>query len=137
MGPDRPDDDSRRGRRRSRAQDEQDRRVRQHQQPAPDPYDLGHAVYEFIEAKYGAEGVRQFLFALRKSVIGGGEDAYEEALRMKPEEFDQAFERYLKERFKAFRDKERPADYGRDLAPIRKKRTTQKRCRSRPRRLAT
>jgi WD40-like Beta Propeller Repeat len=85
------------------------------------PYDLGHSVYEFIEAKYGAEGVRQFLFALRKSVIGGGEDAYEEALRMKPEEFDQAFERYLKDRFKAFRDKERPADYGRDLAPDQEK----------------
>jgi hypothetical protein len=80
-------------------------------------YNLGHAVFEFIEAKYGKEGIRQFLFALRKSVIGGGEDAYEEALRMKPDEFDQAFERYLKERFKPFRDKERPADYGRDLAP--------------------
>jgi hypothetical protein len=85
------------------------------------PYDLGHAVYEFIEAKFGVEGVRQFLFALRKSVIGGGEDAYEEALRMKPEEFDQAFERYLKERFKPFRDKERPGDYGRDLAPNQEK----------------
>src|SRR6185295_8963262 len=63
-------------------------------------YNLGHAVFEFIEAKFGKEGIRQFLFALRKSVIGGGEDAYEEALRMKPDEFDQAFERYLKERFK-------------------------------------
>jgi hypothetical protein len=80
-------------------------------------YNLGHAVFEFIEAKYGKEGIRQFLFALRKSVIGGGEDAYEEALRMKPDEFDQAFERYLKDRFKPFRDKERPADYGRNLAP--------------------
>jgi hypothetical protein len=80
-------------------------------------YNLGHAVFEFIEAKYGKEGIRQFLFALRKSVIGGGEDAYEEALQMKPDEFDQAFERYLKDRFKPFRDKERPIDYGRDLAP--------------------
>jgi len=80
-------------------------------------YNLGHAVFEFIESKFGREGVRNFLFALRKSVIGGGEDAYEEAFQMKPEEFDSAFERYLKERFKPFRDKERPADYGRDLAP--------------------
>ena len=56
-----------------------------------------------------------------KSVIGGGEDAYEEALKMKPEEFDQAFDRYLKERFKPFRDKERPADYGRSLAPDKDK----------------
>src|SRR6185503_19132996 len=52
---------------------------------------------------------------------GGGEDAYEEGLRMKKDEFDQAFERYLKERFKPFRDKERPADYGRDLSPNKEK----------------
>ena len=84
-------------------------------------YNLGHAVFEFIEAKYGKEGIRQFLFALRKSVIGGGEDAYEEALKLKKEEFDEAFERYLKERFKPFRDKERPADYGRDLSPNKEK----------------
>ena len=84
-------------------------------------YNLGHAVFEFIEAKFGKEGIRQFLFSLRKSVIGGGEDAYEEALKMKKDEFDQAFERYLKDRFKPFRDKERPADYGRDLAPNQEK----------------
>ncbi|HEX2341745.1 MAG TPA: hypothetical protein VHI98_14815, partial [Vicinamibacterales bacterium] len=47
--------------------------------------------------------------------------AYEEALRLKPEEFDQQFEKYLKDRFKPFRDKERPQDYGRDLAPKRGK----------------
>ena len=80
-------------------------------------YNLGHAVFEFVESRWGKEGIRQFLFALRKSVIGGGEDAYEEALRLTPEEFDQQFEKYLKDRFKPFRDKERPADYGRDLAP--------------------
>src|SRR6185436_10162864 len=84
-------------------------------------YNLGHAVFEFIEAKFGKEGIRQFMFALRKSVIGGGEDAYEEALRMKKDEFDQAFDRYLKDRFKPFRDKERPADYGRDLSPNRER----------------
>jgi hypothetical protein len=86
-------------------------------------YNLGHAVFEFIEAKYGKEGIRQFMFALRKSVIGGGEDAYEEALKLKKDEFDDAFERYLKERFKPFRDKERPADYGRDLSPNKEKTT--------------
>ena len=80
-------------------------------------YNLGHAVFEFIESRWGKEGIRQFLFSLRKSVIGGGEDAYEEAFRMTPEEFDQAFDRYLKDRFKPFRDRERPADYGRNLAP--------------------
>ena len=84
-------------------------------------YNLGHAVFEFMEAKWGKEGIRQYMFALRKSVIGGGEDAYEEAFKMKKEDFDQAFERYLKDRFKPFRDKERPVDYGRDLSPNREK----------------
>jgi hypothetical protein len=85
------------------------------------PYNLGHAAFEFIEAKWGKEGLRQFLFALRKAVIGGGESAYEEAFRLKPEEFDEQFDKYLKDRFKPFRDKELPADYGRDLAPKRGK----------------
>ena len=80
-------------------------------------YNLGHAVFEFIESRWGKEGLRQFLFSLRKSVIGGNDDAYEEALRLTPDEFDQQFEKYLKDRFKPFRDKERPADYGRNLAP--------------------
>jgi hypothetical protein len=81
------------------------------------PYSMGHACFEFIESRWGQEGLRQFLFALRKSVIGGGENAYEEAFRLKPEEFDEQFDKYLKDRFKPFRDKERPADYGRNLAP--------------------
>src|SRR5687768_17988645 len=49
------------------------------------PYNLGHAAFEFIESKWGKEGLRQFLFALRKNVIGGGESAYEEAFRLKAE----------------------------------------------------
>ncbi len=80
-------------------------------------YNLGHAVFEFIEERFGKEGLRGFLFALRKSVIGGSEGAYDEAFNMSAEEFDITFDRYLKERFKPFRDKERPADYGRDLSP--------------------
>ncbi len=84
-------------------------------------YNLGHAVFEFMESKWGKEGVRQYVFSLRKSVIGGGNSAFEEAFRIKPDEFDQQFEKYLKDRFKPFRDKERPLDYGRDLSPDKRK----------------
>jgi hypothetical protein len=80
-------------------------------------YSLGHATFEFIRDRWGLEGLRQFLFSLRKSVVGGNQSAYEEALKVTPEEFDDQFDRYLKDRFRPFRDKERPADYGRDLAP--------------------
>src|SRR5689334_2502705 len=61
------------------------------------------------------------MFALRKSVIGGGDSAYEEAFKLKPDEFDEAFDKYMKDRFKPFRDKERPQDYGKDLSPKRGK----------------
>jgi Tol biopolymer transport system component len=82
------------------------------------PYNLGHAAFEFIEARYGKEGIRQFLYTLRKNIVGGGlEDIYQQAFRIKPEEFDQQFEKWLKERFKPFRDKQRPTDYGTDLSP--------------------
>ncbi len=84
-------------------------------------YNLGHAAFEFMEARWGKEGIRQFLFSARKSLIGGGEGMYEDAFKLKAEDFDQQFEKYLRERFKPFRDKEQPVDYGRDLAPNRDK----------------
>ena len=80
-------------------------------------YNLGHAAFEFIESKWGKEGLRQFLFSLRKGIVGGAESAYLEAFQLSGEDFDQQFDRYLKARFKPFRDKETPSDYGRNLAP--------------------
>ena len=80
-------------------------------------YNLGHAVFEFIESRWGTQGMRDYLLALRKAVIGGSGGAFEEAFQLDDEAFDQAFEAYLKARFKPFRDKQRPADYGRNLAP--------------------
>ena len=80
-------------------------------------YNLGHAAFEFIEERWGKEGIRQFLFSLRKTVIGGGGDIYEDAFDLAAEEFDTEFDGYIRDRFQEFRDKERPDDYGRDLAP--------------------
>jgi hypothetical protein len=80
-------------------------------------YNLGHAVFEFIEAKWGKEGLRQYLFNLRKAAVSGGEEAYQESFQISADDFDQQFDKYLKDRFKPFRDRERPADYGRNLAP--------------------
>jgi hypothetical protein len=80
-------------------------------------YNLGHAAFEFIESRWGKKGLQDYILALRKSVIGGGGDAFEEAFELENQEFDRQFEQYLKDRFKPFRDKERPADFGRNLAP--------------------
>jgi hypothetical protein len=81
-------------------------------------YNMGHACFEFIESRYGKEGIRQFLYTLRKGLLGGGpEELYKQAFRTTPEEFDAAFDKWLKERFKPFRDRQRPDDFGRDLSP--------------------
>ncbi len=81
-------------------------------------YNLGHAVFEFIEDRWGQAGIREFLFGLRRmSIGGGGNSVYEDAFDLDGEEFDDEFRRYLNDRFEAFRDKERPIDYGRNLAP--------------------
>ena len=81
-------------------------------------YNMGHACFEYMEARYGKEGVRQFLYTLRKGILGGSvDDIYQQAFRMSPEEFDAGFDKWLKERFKPFRDKQRPDDYGKDLSP--------------------
>jgi hypothetical protein len=81
-------------------------------------YNMGHACFEFMEARYGKEGIRQFLYTLRKGILGGGtEELFKQAFRTTPEEFDSAFDKWLKERFKPFRDRQRPDDFGRDLSP--------------------
>ena len=90
--------------------------LRRLQQPAPHLQPRARRVrVHRIEVGQG----RRARLRLRAApiVIGGSDDAYQEAFQMTPEEWDQQFDRYLKERFKPFRDKERPADYGRDLAP--------------------
>jgi hypothetical protein len=81
-------------------------------------YNMGHACFEFMEARYGKEGIRQFLYTLRKGILGGSkDDLFKQAFRTTPEEFDSAFDKWLKERFKPFRDRQRPDDFGRDLSP--------------------
>jgi hypothetical protein len=85
-------------------------------------YNMGHACFEFMEARYGKEGIRQFLYTLRKGILGGGpEELFKQAFRTTPEEFDAAFDKWLKERFKPYRDRQRPDDFGRDLSPDEEK----------------
>ena len=59
---------------------------------------LGHAAFDFVESRAGKDGVRQFLFALRKSADTGA-DPFQAALQMDRDAFDRAFEAYLRQRF--------------------------------------
>jgi beta-lactamase regulating signal transducer with metallopeptidase domain len=59
---------------------------------------LGHAAFDFIESRWGKSDMRQFLFAFRQSARVGA-DPFEGAFQVKRDEFDRAFEQYLRERF--------------------------------------
>jgi beta-lactamase regulating signal transducer with metallopeptidase domain len=61
-------------------------------------YSLGHAAFEFVEWRWGKDGVRRFLFALRQAAITGS-DPYAAALQMTRVQFEEAFGQYLEARF--------------------------------------
>ena len=63
------------------------------------PYSLGHAFFDFIEARYGVERIKQFLVELRRDVVDGTDDLYQAAFHLTPDEIDLAFEEYMKARF--------------------------------------
>jgi hypothetical protein len=63
------------------------------------PANLGHAVFEFIEAEYGKGAVWQFLLEVRRSVVDGAGSLYRAAFNRTPEEFDLAFAQYPRRRF--------------------------------------
>ena len=60
---------------------------------------LGHAVFEFIEAEYEKPAIWQFLLEVRRSVVDGAADPYQAAFNRSPEELDSAFANYLRRRF--------------------------------------
>ena len=60
---------------------------------------LGHAVFDFIEAEYGKVAVWQFLLEVRRNVVDGAGDLYQATFNRTPEEFDSAFAQYVRERF--------------------------------------
>lgn len=61
---------------------------------------LGHAVFEFIEAEYGKAAVWQFLLEVRRQVLGGTDHPFHGAFNRTPAEFDAAFRAYLDNRFR-------------------------------------
>jgi beta-lactamase regulating signal transducer with metallopeptidase domain len=61
-------------------------------------YSFGHAVFDFIESRWGKAGVRQYVFWLRQTLLNGG-DPHERVLQLGRDEFDREFDRYLRGRF--------------------------------------
>jgi len=80
-------------------------------------YRYGNAVFSYIEDKYGAEGVRTFLFEFRKQLVGGNvEKAFKDAFGLDLDQFDREFARWLRQRYlPILTSKRAPAEYGPEI----------------------
>jgi len=79
-------------------------------------YRYGNAIFDFIETNYGPQGVRNFLFEFRKSLLSTNpEKAFKDAFGLTVDAFDRRFARFLRQRYlPVLTDKRAPEDYGKE-----------------------
>ncbi len=80
------------------------------------PYDFGHMIYEFIEEKYGARGVRNLLFSYRGKIYGSAGNFFRQFGTTR-KEFNFELRKYMKNKFRSFVSKEDPEDYNYIIGP--------------------
>ncbi len=80
-------------------------------------YRFGQAAFDFIEQSYGVEGVRNFLWEFRKSLLANNiSKPIRDAFGIEPDEFDRQFKKYLQRRYlPALLDKKEAEDYGKEI----------------------
>jgi hypothetical protein len=76
-------------------------------------YRFGHAVFDFIEAEWGKDSVRDFVFEFRNQIGGNVEKVIRRAFNLSAEDFDVKFRRYLRQKYlKILTEKGEPIDFG-------------------------
>ena len=76
-------------------------------------YRFGHAVFDFIQAEYGKDAVRDFVFEFRNQIGGNVERVIRRSFNISPEDFDIKFRRYLRQKYlKILTEKGEPIDFG-------------------------
>jgi hypothetical protein len=77
-------------------------------------YRFGHAVFDFMESRWGKDGFRDFVYEYRNSFGSKVDKAIERSFRLKPEDFDIEFRRWLRRKYlpELVRTGE-PSDFGR------------------------
>jgi Tol biopolymer transport system component len=77
-------------------------------------YRFGHAVFDFIEERWGKEGFLDFLYEIRNTIGSRVDRAVERAFKMEPEEFDIEFRRWLRRKYlPQLVETGEPSDFGR------------------------
>lgn len=85
--------------------------------PRSPDYDFGHAIYDFMESKYGKNGIREFWQSMKNSPLLGRRNPFKRAFNQKPREFNHELKKYLRQRFKGFLLRENPEDYSLPIGP--------------------
>ena len=85
--------------------------------PRPPDYDFGHALFDFIEYKYGKNGVRDFWHSLKNAPLIGNQNPIKRAFDQPVKEFNYEFKKYLRAKHKPFLTRENPEDYSIPLGP--------------------
>jgi Tol biopolymer transport system component len=62
-------------------------------------YRYGHAAFDFIEERWGKDGLRDFLYEFRNTLGARVGRAVERAFRIDPEDFDAEFRRWLRQKY--------------------------------------
>src|SRR5258708_22848051 len=62
-------------------------------------YRFGHSVLDFIEAVWGKDAVREFVYEWRTNVGGGVQKAIKRAFDLSPEGLAITFRRYLRQKY--------------------------------------
>ena len=82
-------------------------------------YRYGQAAFDFIEERYGSEGIRNFLWEYRKSLlVNNVAKPLKDAFGLEADEFDRQFKKFLQKKYlPALLDKKEAEDYGKEITP--------------------
>ncbi|HEX9941576.1 MAG TPA: hypothetical protein VGG03_06155 [Thermoanaerobaculia bacterium] len=77
-------------------------------------YRFGHAVFDFIEERWGKEGFLDFLYEVRNTIGSRVDRAVKRAFKLEPEDFDVEFRRWLRKKYlPQLVETGEPSDFGR------------------------
>ena len=77
-------------------------------------YRFGHAVFDFVEERWGKEGFLDFLYEIRNTIGSRVDRAVQRAFKMDSEDFDAEFRRWLRKKYLAeLIQTGEPGDFGR------------------------
>lgn len=77
-------------------------------------YRFGHAVFDFIEERWGQEGLLDFIYEFRNTLGGRIDRAVKRAFRIEGEDFDRDFRRWLRKKYlPELLETGEPSDFGR------------------------